>query len=141
MDLESRQLISALVQDNHFAKRAMLNSKSLNLFNGGKKAWVGDIVTAFGRPKYPVHFNIERIESVEGIELELPISEVEQSGARRFHDELPSTGRSPLLGPAARGPHPGELQSVCRLRKYLQTVVIPAHRRARTRLCVDHPLQ
>ena len=146
MDLESRRLISALDQgryalaqpDNHFAKRAMLGSISTyREFNGHKKTWVGDIAHALGRLKYPVRFDIDNMSSIDGIER--LILEVEQSSARRLYDEL-SSSRFPLLNPAARGLHPDKLQSVCRLRKYSRTVVVPAHRRALTRLlCADHP--
>ena len=45
-----------------------------------------------------------------------------------------------MLSEAQLGLNPDKLQSVSRLRKYLRTVVVPAHRRALTQLlCAGHP--
>ncbi len=106
-------------------------------FGGRKKTWIGDIATVLGRLKHPVQFDIELMETTEGIER--LIKEVERSSARRLYDEL-SSSRFPPLNPAARGVRPDDLDSVCRMWKYLRTVVVSAHRRALTRLlCADHP--
>jgi hypothetical protein len=84
-------------------------------------------------PEYPVAFDISNLESVEGIDA--LIEAVDKSCARRLYDEI-ATGCFPLLINPTRKINPEKLQLVSRLRKYMRTVVIPAHCQALTRLLI-----
>jgi hypothetical protein len=122
---------------NCYARRRLEDSIALyKQYRPRAKTWVADIETVLKNlPKYPVPFNIEMLESVEGIDVLIE----EKSSSCCLYDEI-ATSQFLLLNNPARRINPEKLQSVSCLWKYLQTITILAHCQALTKfLCADHP--